>query len=123
MILAQEVVLLDYIAQLQKMKEITVKELKDLRDSGADIQLIDVREPHEADVAEIGGELIPLGTIPNNVDKIAKDKQVIIHCRSGARSGNAVQWLEANHGFENLYNLAGGILAWSDEIDSSIPKY
>ena len=114
---------MDYIAQLQKMKEITVKELKDLRDSGADIQLIDVREPHEADVAEIGGELIPLGTIPNNVDKIAKDKQVIIHCRSGARSGNAVQWLEANHGFENLYNLAGGILAWSDEIDSSIPKY
>lgn len=112
-----------YIAPLQKMKEITVKELKDLRDSGADIQLIDVREPHEADVAEIGGELIPLGTIPQNVDKIAKDKQVIIHCRSGARSGNAVQWLEGNHGFDNLYNLKGGILAWSDEIDPSVPKY
>lgn len=105
------------------MKEITVKELKALIDSGADFQLIDVREPHEAEIAEIGAELIPLGTVPENVDKFAKDKQVVVHCRSGARSGNAVQWLEANHGFTNLYNLKGGILAWADEIDNSVQKY
>ena len=83
------------------MKEVTVKELKALQDSGADFQLIDVREPHEADIAEIGAELIPLGTVPQNVDKFSRDKQVIIHCRSGARSGQAAQWLEANHDFDN----------------------
>ncbi|KYG75209.1 MULTISPECIES: rhodanese-like domain-containing protein [Roseivirga] len=105
------------------MKEITVKELKALMDNGADFQLIDVREQHEAEIAEIGAELIPLGTVPENVDKFAKDKQVVVHCRSGARSGNAIQWLEANHGFENLYNLKGGILAWADEIDQSVQKY
>lgn len=105
------------------MKEVTVKELADLKASGADFQLIDVREQHEADIAEIGGELIPLGSVPQNVDKFSKDKQVIIHCRSGARSGNAVQWLEANHGFDNLYNLKGGILAYADEIDNSLTKY
>lgn len=105
------------------MKEITVKELKALIDSGADFQLIDVREPHEAEIAEIGAELIPLGTVPENVDKFAKEKQVVVHCRSGARSGNAIQWLEANHGFNNLYNLKGGILAWADEIDNSVQKY
>jgi len=92
-------------------------------DNGADFQLIDVREQHEAEIAEIGAELIPLGTVPENVDKFAKDKQVVVHCRSGARSGNAIQWLEANHGFENLYNLKGGILAWADEIDQSVQKY
>ena len=105
------------------MKEITVKELKALMDNGADFQLIDVRKQHEAEIAEIGAELIPLGTVPENVDKFAKDKQVVVHCRSGARSGNAIQWLEANHGFENLYNLKGGILAWADEIDQSVQKY
>ena len=105
------------------MKEVTVKELADLKASGADFQLIDVRESYEADIAEIGGELIPLNSVPQNVDKIAKDKQVIIHCRSGARSGNAVQWLEANHGFDNLYNLKGGILAYADEIDNCLQKY
>lgn len=105
------------------MKEISVKELKALVDSGADFQLIDVREPNEFEVAEIGGELIPLSTIPDNADKIAKDKKVVVHCRSGKRSANAIQFLENQHGFDNLYNLVGGILAWSDEIDSSVQKY
>lgn len=105
------------------MKEITVQELKKLKDEKADFQLIDVREPHEADICEIGGELIPQGEVPANVDKISRDKQVIIHCRSGARSGNMVKWLEANHGFTNLYNLKGGILAWAKEIDPEIPTY
>jgi len=102
------------------MKEISVSELKTLLDSGADIQLIDVREPSEFESAQIGGELIPLGTIPQNVDKISKEKQVIIHCRSGKRSANAIMFLESNFGYENLYNLEGGILAWRDEIDEDL---
>ena len=105
------------------MKEITVKELAELQQSGADFQLIDVREPHEAEIAEIGAELIPLGSVPQNVDKFDREKQVVVHCRSGARSGNAIQWLEQNHGFTNLYNLKGGILAYADEIDNSLQKY
>ncbi len=105
------------------MKEITVKELKDLKDTGADFQLIDVREPHEYDICNLEGELIPQGEIPHSVDKIDRSKKVILQCRSGARSGNMVQWLEKNHGFENLYNLKGGILAWAREIDPTMPTY
>ena len=105
------------------MKEITVQELKALMDSKSDFQLIDVREPHEYDFCNIGGELIPQGEIPNSLEKISKTKQVILQCRSGGRSGNMVQWLEKNHGFTNLINLKGGILAWSDQIDPSVPKY
>jgi len=105
------------------MKEITVKELSQLKLTGADFQLIDVREPNEFEVAEIGGELIPMNSVPQNVDKFSKDKQVIVHCRSGKRSGDVINWLETNHSFENLYNLQGGILAWSDEIDPSVQKY
>lgn len=105
------------------MKEVTVKELSELRATEADFQLIDVREPNEYEVAEIGGELIPMNSVPQNVDKFSKDKQVVVHCRSGKRSGDVINWLEANHRFENLYNLKGGILAWSDEIDPSVQKY
>lgn len=105
------------------MKEISVKELAALRESGADFQLIDVREQNEVDIAEIGGELIPMNTVPENVDKFSKDKQVVVHCRSGARSGNVIQYLEQNHGYDNLYNLVGGILAYADEIDNSLTKY
>jgi adenylyltransferase/sulfurtransferase len=105
------------------MKEITVQELKKLKDTGADFQLIDVREPHEFDICNLEGELIPMSEIPYNVDKIAKDKQVVIHCRSGKRSGDMLLWLEKNHGFNNLYNLKGGILAWAKEIDPEMPQY
>lgn len=105
------------------MKEVTVQELKKLKDTGADFQLIDVREPHEFDICNLDGELIPMSEIPYNVDKIAKDKQVVIHCRSGKRSGDMLLWLEKNHGFTNLYNLRGGILAWAKEIDPEMPQY
>ena len=106
-----------------RMKEITVQELQQLQQSGADFQLIDVRELHEFDICNLQGELVPLAEIPHNVDKISKAKKVIIHCRSGGRSGQAVQWLEKNHKLENLYNLKGGILAWAKEIDTSMPSY
>ncbi len=108
------------------VKEISVKELKALQDQGADFQLIDVREEYEyeiANLANLGAELIPLATVPANAERIAKDKQVIIHCRSGARSGNAVRLLESQFGYDNLYNLKGGILAYADEVDTSLAKY
>ena len=105
------------------MKEVTVQELKDLKDSGEDFQLIDVREPHEYDICHIDGVLIPQGDIPANVDKIDRNKKVILHCRSGARSGNMVQWLEKNHDFQNLYNLKGGILGYIDEVQPELTKY
>jgi adenylyltransferase/sulfurtransferase len=105
------------------MKEITVQELEKLKESGADFQLIDVREPHEFDICDIGGELIPMGDIPAQVDKISNDKQVVVHCRSGKRSGDIINWLEKNHNFTNLYNLKGGILAWAKEIDPEMPTY
>lgn len=102
------------------VKEISVTELKELLDNNADIQVIDVREPAEFEDANIGGELIPLATVPNNIGKISKDKQVIVHCRSGKRSENAIKFLESNFGFTNLYNLKGGILAWKQEIDENL---
>jgi adenylyltransferase/sulfurtransferase len=94
------------------MKTITVQELKVLMDQNADFQLIDVREPHEYEETNIGGHLIPLGEIPARFEEISKEKQVIMQCRSGARSANAAMFLEQNYGYSNLYNLEGGILAW-----------
>ena len=105
------------------MKEITVQELKKMRDGKEDFQLIDVREMHEVEIAEIGGMHIPMGEVMDNLDKIPKDKRVIVHCRSGARSGAIVQALESQHGFTNLYNLKGGILAYANEIDQNLTKY
>lgn len=98
------------------MKEITSKELKQLMDENKDFQLIDVREPYEYDEVNIDAELIPMGEVMDNVDKIAKDKQVIVHCRSGKRSATVIGALESQHGFTNLYNLKGGILAYIDEV-------
>lgn len=102
------------------MKEKSVSELKQMMDDNVDFQLIDVREEHEYEIGNINGELIPLGTIVTEVERIDKSKPVIIHCRSGARSAAAINELEKRFGFENLYNLKGGIIAWSKEIDSSV---
>jgi adenylyltransferase/sulfurtransferase len=98
------------------MKEVTVQELKQLKDSNANFQLIDVREEHEFDEANLGGHLIPLGDILNRADEVARDKQVVVHCRSGKRSATAIQALESQHGCTNLFNLKGGILAYIEEI-------
>jgi rhodanese-related sulfurtransferase len=99
------------------MKETTVQELKKMIDDKVDFQLIDVREEHEYEMANLGGELIPLGTIMTEISRVSRSKPVVIHCRSGARSAAAVKELELASGFTNLYNLKGGILAWSKEID------
>src|SRR4051812_19201700 len=105
------------------MKEITAKELKEKIDKKEAFQLIDVREAHEHDYANISGELIPMSEIINQKDKIQVDKPVVIYCRSGNRSAAVIHALEQRFGFTNLYNLKGGILSWSKEIDPSIPQY
>ncbi len=105
------------------MQEITVQELKQMMDTKADLQLIDVREEYEYDIANLNGELIPMGEILNSVEKIDRNKPVVIHCRSGARSATVIQQLERMHGFTNLLNLKGGIIAYAKEIDLSIPTY
>lgn len=106
------------------VKEVTVDELYDLKTlKKEDFQLIDVREPYEYDIANLDGELIPLNTVLDNVDKISSDKKVIVHCRSGKRSAQAIETLEKKFGFKNLYNLKGGILAWADSIDKEMAKY
>lgn len=98
------------------MKEITVQELKKLKDSNADFQLIDVREEYEFDEANISGTLIPMGEALERSAEISKDKQVVVHCRSGKRSATVINALETQQGFTNLYNLKGGILAYIEEI-------
>ncbi|PCH93362.1 MAG: NADH oxidase [Bacteroidetes bacterium] len=105
------------------MKEISVVELKAKIDAKEDYQLVDVREQYEIDICSIGGDSIPMGTVLNETEKISRDKQVIIHCRSGQRSAAVIMQLESAHGYENLYNLTGGILAYADEVDNSLTKY
>jgi adenylyltransferase/sulfurtransferase len=104
------------------MKEISVQELKQLIDNKEDFQLIDVREPHEYEICNLGAPLIPMNEVPDNLDKISKDKKLVIHCRSGARSGRIVEYLEQS-GYTNAHNLKGGILEWADKIDPTMPKY
>ncbi len=104
------------------MNEITVQELKQKIDAGEDFQLIDVREEFEYEVSNLNGILIPLGGILIEADKIAKDRPVIVHCRSGARSAAAIMQLETQ-GFTNLYNLKGGIIAWANEIEPGMQVY
>jgi len=104
--------------------QITVEQLKAKRDAGENFFLLDVREPHEYPIANLGAPLIPVGELPNRIAEIAshKNDEVIVHCRSGARSQKAALILQQN-GFKNVTNVAGGILAWADKIDPSMPKY
>ncbi len=104
------------------MKEITVEELKAKLDAGEDFQLIDVREEFEYDTSNMNGLNIPLGDVLREKDKIVKDKPVVIHCRSGKRSAQAIMLLE-KEGFSDLYNLQGGILAWKDTFDPDMEVY
>ena len=96
----------------KQVKEITVQEFYQWQVQGEPFQLIDVREPHEYEAANIGGELIPLATVSEYPDRFSGDKKVVVHCRSGVRSAKAIRELEDKFGFDNLYNLKGGILAY-----------
>ena len=108
---------------ITSMKEITVQELKEMIDKSEDFQLVDVREDFEYEMSNLGGTLIPLGGILIEAEQIAKDKPVVVQCRSGKRSTAAIMQLEQQLGYTNLYNLKGGILAWADEIDPTIQVY
>ena len=105
------------------MKTITVQELNHLQASSTPFQLIDVREMNESIICSLGGILIPMNDIPARIDEISRDHQVIFYCRAGMRSASVIQYLELQGGFDNLYNLEGGILDWIREIDPSMTAY
>ena len=107
--------------QENKVPEISVQELKAKMDNGG-INVLDVREPYEYEIANLGAPLIPLNELPQRYEELDRDEPLAIHCRSGARSANAVKLLQ-ERGFEKVYNVEGGILAWSEEIDPSLPQY
>ena len=102
--------------------EIQVEELKRRLDAGEDIFVLDVREPHEYQICNINGHLIPLGDLPKRVHELDSSREIVAHCRSGARSAKAVDFLR-QAGFKKVHNLAGGILAWADRVDPKMPKY
>ena len=98
------------------------QELKRRLEAGENIYILDVREPHEYQICNIGGHLIPLGDLPKRVHELDSSREIVVHCKSGVRSAKAVEFLR-QAGFSRSSNLAGGILAWSDKVDPSIPKY
>lgn len=106
------------------MQQITAIELKARIDAGEDIQLIDVRQPDEYAFAKIdGAKLIPLGEVLSRMGEIDPTRETVVHCKMGGRSARAIEALQ-QHGFDgNLINLAGGITAWSNDVDASVPKY
>jgi molybdopterin/thiamine biosynthesis adenylyltransferase/rhodanese-related sulfurtransferase len=102
--------------------EISPRELKSRLDRGDDLFILDVREPHEFQICNLGGHLIPLGELSRRVNELDSSREIVAHCRSGKRSAEAVEFLRSA-GFRKVLNLKGGILAWSDEVDASVPKY
>jgi len=102
--------------------EIQPEELKRRLVAGEDIYILDVREPHEYQICNIGGHLIPLGDLPKRVSELDSSREIVVHCKMGGRSAKAVEFLRQS-GFSRASNLAGGILAWSDKVDPSLPKY
>lgn len=103
--------------------EITVQQLKSRIDAGEDLFIIDVREPNEYQIVKLGGTtLIPLNTVPDNLSKIPKDREVIVHCKMGGRSAKAIEFLKSQ-GYTHLKNLTGGINAYATEIDKTMPTY
>jgi len=102
--------------------EIQVEELKRRLDAGEDLFVLDVREPHEYQICNINGHLIPLGDLPKRVNELDSSREIIAHCRSGVRSAKAVTFLQ-QAGFKKVHNLAGGILAWADRVDPKMAKY
>jgi molybdopterin/thiamine biosynthesis adenylyltransferase/rhodanese-related sulfurtransferase len=102
--------------------QMSVKELKRRLDAGDDLFILDVREPFEYQIAQIGGHLIPLNDLPKRMNELNTAQEIVVQCKSGGRSQRAAEFL-AKNGFKKLHNLAGGILAWSSEIDPKVPKY
>src|SRR5437016_6302071 len=102
--------------------EISVEELKRRLDAKDDLFILDVREPHEYQICNLNGHLIPLNDLPKRVNELDPSKDMVVHCRSGGRSAKAVEFLR-QAGFTKAKNLTGGVLAWADKIDPKMPKY
>jgi hypothetical protein len=102
------------------MQEIDARELERMKNAGTFFQLIDVREPYEAEVCSLGGTLIPMGEIVERLAEVRKDIPVVVHCRSGARSASVINALSMRYGYSNLINLKGGILGYGREVDPSL---
>jgi adenylyltransferase/sulfurtransferase len=102
--------------------QISVKELKSRIDAGEDVFILDVREPYEYQIANIGGKLIPQNEVPQRLAEIDRDREIVVQCRSGQRSQRIAEFLQQS-GYQKVTNLAGGILAWADEIDPKMQKY
>ena len=105
-----------------QMPSITVEELKQLRDAGKEPFLLDVREPHEYQICNLGGHLIPLNDLPKRVNELDSSREIVVHCKMGGRSAKAVDFLRQS-GFTKVKNLTGGINAWAEKIDPKVPKY
>jgi rhodanese-related sulfurtransferase len=106
------------------MEEITAKELKERLDRGDDLQIIDVREPNEYETARLeGSKLIPLGQVVNRMNEIDAGRETVVHCKMGGRSAKAIEALQRAGFTGRLVNLKGGITAWSNDVDPSVPKY
>lgn len=101
---------------------ISVKQLKERLDAGENLFVLDVRDPHEAEISSMGAALIPKGVVRQRLNEIPRDVPVVVHCRTGVRSGEVVRWLE-DEGYTNAVNLAGGINAWATKIDTTLPTY
>lgn len=111
------------VEEPQEIGEITVQELKEEQDAGRDILVLDVRNPYELDICRLEGSyLIPLGELMERVAELNPNQDIVVHCKSGARSAEAIRRLRTR-GFVKLRNLTGGILAWADQIDPAMPKY
>jgi sulfur-carrier protein adenylyltransferase/sulfurtransferase len=102
--------------------EIQVEELKRRLDAKEDLFVLDVREPHEYQICNIGGHLIPLNDLPKRVNELDSSREIAVHCKMGGRSAKAVAFLQ-QAGFKKVLNVAGGITAWSDRVDPKVPKY
>ncbi len=106
-----------------KVPEITAPEVKKMMDEKKPFVLVDVREPHEFQICRIPGSvLIPLGDVPKRMNELNSADEIVVHCRSGMRSAQAVEFLMKS-GFRKIHNLKGGVLAWADQVDPSMPKY
>ena len=102
--------------------EISSEDVKRKLDAGETCTLLDVREPYEFAIAQIGGHLIPLNDLPKRVRELDPTREIVVHCKVGGRSQKAAEFL-AQNGFKNVHNVAGGIDAWSKRIDPKVPKY
>ncbi len=107
---------------MSNVPQMHVEDLKQKLDAKEDVLVLDVREPHEYQICNIGGLLMPMNDVPKRIKELDKDRETGVHCRSGGRSTKVVEYLQGQ-GFKNVKNLAGGILAWAEKIDPKMKKY